>query len=206
METNEKIGSAENFATTIPGASSAFENFVANSVQMESSTMVASAENSQPKRGRGRPRGSKTKSGFGAQNQVVGQSENSIPNDNNNSSNGVEVPQTPPVDRETILRAVKSAFKVLDKVVCNRMKKLATLIAGDDKTFPDTVVSDVKLLDEEFELITESSTDVIIKHNLAGEYAQEIILGVALAGYGWRVVDTHNKLNELATTLVRDKK
>lgn len=183
---------AESLSAALPGTSPV--------VDVAAMANQALAQAQAPKRGRGRPRKNPLDNNIPPENLVGGNSGAGI-SSNPVAENTLPQAPVPTVDREMMVKSVAGILKIADKVICNRVRKSSLLLSAGDKDFANQVVKDVQLLDEELEIIPQLAANVIIKHQLAGQYAEEIMLGAALAGYGLRVMSVNSKLNELADTL-----
>lgn len=109
----------------------------------------------------------------------------------------VPLPATiPPIAKEQILAALRSLIKVVDTTICGKIERAGARLG--DQSLAVELRASVEMSEMELETITAMSSIVIDKYGLLGTYAPEILLGMALMGYGYRVHQASSVLRQIA--------
>lgn len=101
------------------------------------------------------------------------------------------------VAREQVLAGIKALVTTVDARVTLSIRRLAVKVTNDE-AFAQGMADEVKMSELESESIITLSTVVIEKYGVLGTYAPEILLGLTLLGYGYRVKQATSELKTLA--------
>jgi len=182
MSTSEEIlsGSSEKSSDTTPS--------LGLDVQQIADNHPPSAE---PRVRKGWPKGKPRKPRLESSSQAT-----ATPDQPGSVASGVALS---PIAKEQVSCCVKQLIKVVDSRCCSLIKRSAMRVT-QDKGFADELAQEVEMTDTEADTITALSVIVLEKYNVLGTYAPEVLLGVAVVGYGYRVHSALGEIKKIALT------
>ena len=136
--------------------------------------------------------------------QVVGRHPAGDPLDQDGSpAQGPDVlPPAPALDPALVRKGITSVLRVTDGWVTRKIYRTAFRLSGDEALSRE-FGQDVAMSTDEAELIASTGVTLCEKYQVAGQYAPEALLAIAVIGYTARTAAAFKKLEELALLKAR---
>lgn len=104
------------------------------------------------------------------------------------------------LDAGAIKKGVASLCKAVDAMLVRKTYRASLQITKDDN-FSKNLATDVSMVEEERDLISELTATVCVRHEILGRYAPEALLVIAIGSYTTRVITAFRKLNDIEEQL-----